>query len=150
MTDKPNDLPPLDMPPTGQSLPIMMMRAREKLMLPVRDMLQATGLTEQQWRILRVLEEFGPQDATQLAERSCLLMPSQTRIVQTLATKGLATRETNPGDRRRQTVSITPKGRDILAKNAARTREISDEILRKLGKEKMRQLLEMLDDIARM
>ena len=33
-------------------------------MAPIRDMLRASGLTEQQWRVLRILSEFGPQDLT--------------------------------------------------------------------------------------
>ena len=28
-------------------------------MTPIRDMLSETGITEQQWRVLRVLSEFG-------------------------------------------------------------------------------------------
>lgn len=150
MTEKPADLPPVDLPPTTASLPIAMIRAREKLMLPIREMLQASGLTEQQWRILRVLEEYGAQDATQLAERSSLLMPSQTRIVQNLSEKGLVTRETNPADRRRQVVTITPKGRQILVDNAAEARAIAAQVREALGEDKVRQLLALLDEIVRM
>jgi len=127
-----------------------MIRAREKLMMPIREMLQASGLTEQQWRILRVLEEYGPQDATQLAERSSLLMPSQTRIVQNLSEKGLVTRETNPTDRRRQVVTITPKGRQILVDNAPEARAIAAQVREALGDDKVRQLLALLDEIVRM
>ena len=79
------------LPSTKRSIPIALIRAREKVMTPIREMLADSGITEQQWRILRVLEEFGPQDASTLAERACLLLPSQTRIVQTLSGKG-------PGD----------------------------------------------------
>ena len=70
MTQDAADFPPVDLPPTDQSLPIALLRARERLMIPIREALQVTGLTEQQWRLLRVLEEFGPQDATKLAERA--------------------------------------------------------------------------------
>lgn len=150
MTEKAPDLPPVDLPPTHESLPIAMIRAREKLMGPIRDMLQSSGLTEQQWRILRVLEEFGPQDATQLAERSSLLMPSQTRIVQNLAEKGLVTRETNPRDRRRQVVTITPAGHRILLDYAAQARAIGNHAREALGEDKVRQLLALLDEIVRM
>lgn len=150
MTDKTPDLPPIDLPPTRASLPIALIRAREKLMVPIREMLQSSGLTEQQWRILRVLEEFGSQDATQLAERSSLLMPSQTRIVQNLVEKGLVTRQTNPEDRRRQVVTITSAGRQILLDNAEEARAIAGQVREALGDEKIRQLLDLLDDIVRM
>ena len=47
-------------------------------MAPIRKMLLAAGITEQQWRILRVLTETGPIDAGSLAKRACLLAPSLT------------------------------------------------------------------------
>ena len=73
------------------------------------EMLSNSGLTEQQWRILRVLEELGPLDSTKLSENASLLLPSQTRIVQTLVEKGLVTRQADPSDRRRQTVAFFEK-----------------------------------------
>ncbi|WP_323766102.1 homoprotocatechuate degradation operon regulator HpaR [Marinovum sp.] len=150
MTRDATDLPPVDLPPTDESLPIALMRARERLMIPIREALQATGLTEQQWRILRVLEEFGPQDATKLAERASLLMPSQTRIVQNLSEKGYVSRRTNPTDRRKQVVSITEAGHQVLVRNAPKAREISAEFAEALGEEKVRTLVAILDDIIRM
>ncbi|WP_283643992.1 homoprotocatechuate degradation operon regulator HpaR [Marinovum algicola] len=150
MTQDAADFPPVDLPPTDQSLPIALLRARERLMIPIREALQVTGLTEQQWRLLRVLEEFGPQDATKLAKRASLLMPSQTRIVQNLSEKGYVTRRTNPEDRRRQVVSITAAGHQVLVKNAPKAREISDEVAAALGEEKVKMLVSILDDIIHM
>lgn len=150
MTEDPADLPPVDLPPTEESLAIALMRARERLMVPIREALQATGLTEQQWRILRVLEEFGPQDATKLAERASLLMPSQTRIVQNLSEKGYVTRRTDPQDRRKQIVSITAAGHNVLVTNAPKARAIAAEITEALGAEKVKTLVSILDDIIHM
>ena len=42
-----------------RSLPIMLLRAREAVMKRFRPMLKAHGLSEQQWRVLRVLNETG-------------------------------------------------------------------------------------------
>ena len=42
---------------TDRSLPIALLRAREAVMEPVRDMLAASGLSEQKWRVLRVVDE---------------------------------------------------------------------------------------------
>jgi len=75
----------LQLPSTRRSLPIALMRSREKVMAPIRDMLRASGLTEQQWRVLRILSEFGPQDLTEIARQACLLMPSLSRIIRSLA-----------------------------------------------------------------
>ncbi|MBT7906778.1 MAG: MarR family transcriptional regulator, partial [Marinovum sp.] len=58
------------LPPNSRSLPIALIRAREGVMLPIRQMLSETGITEQQWRVLRVLAEYGVMDAKTLADRS--------------------------------------------------------------------------------
>ena len=96
--------------PTDRSLPIALLRAREKVMGPIRVMLLKAGVTEQQWRVLRVLDEAGQTDASEIAKRSCLLMPSLTRIIQTLCENGYVTRTRDTNDRRRQILDITKAG----------------------------------------
>lgn len=117
---------------------------------PIREMLVTSGITEQQWRILRVLEEFGPLDATKLAERACLLVPSQTRIVQTLVEKGYVTRTPDSLDRRRQTVAITPAGRDIIERNIDQAHVIAKKFETLLGKDRLQMLLETLAELDRL
>jgi len=78
---------PKPLPSTSRSLPIALIRAREGVMAPIRDMLSETGITEQQWRVLRVLAEYGQMDTKTLADRSSLLFPSLTRIAATLRFK---------------------------------------------------------------
>ncbi|WP_457772918.1 hypothetical protein [Phycobium rhodophyticola] len=57
------------LPETTRSLPIAMLRARETMMAPIRHMLQKAGVTEQQWRVLRVLAERGTTDPRTLRMR---------------------------------------------------------------------------------
>lgn len=134
-----------DLPPTTRSVPIALIRAREKVMGPIREMLADSNITEQQWRILRVLDEVGPLDASTLAEQACLLLPSQTRIVQTLSEKGLVTRQTDKKDRRKQTVSITPAGRKIIEDNREEARRIAAHIETVVGEETLQDLLVILE-----
>ena len=136
-----------DLPKTRRSLPIALIRARERVMGPIRAMLADANITEQQWRVLRVLDERGPLDASQLAEHSSLLLSSLTRIVQTLVDKGLVTRVTNAQDRRRQTVTITPAGRQIILDNLDEAAAIAARIEAHLGREKLDQLLDILSEL---
>ncbi|WP_297835635.1 homoprotocatechuate degradation operon regulator HpaR [uncultured Roseibium sp.] len=138
------------LPSTRRSIPIALIRAREKVMGPIREMLSDCGITEQQWRILRVLEEFGPQDASTLADRACLLLPSQTRIVQTLLEKGLVTRQADEKDRRKQTVAITPAGQAIIEEKLDDAKAIAARIEEVIGKEKLAQLLDILEDFQKL
>ena len=116
---------PSKLPSTSRSLPIALIRAREGVMAPIRDMLSETGITEQQWRVLRVLSEYGMLDTTTLADRSSLLFPSLTRIAATMRDKGLITQTRDDVDRRRQLIEITAEGaenhrRPYLANRADR------------------------------
>jgi homoprotocatechuate degradation regulator HpaR len=132
------------LPSTKRSLPIALIRAREGVMAPIRDMLAETGITEQQWRVLRVLAEFGPLDTSTLADRASLLFPSLTRIAQTMRTKGLITQTRDENDRRRQMIAITPAGQKIIDDNAEESNRIVSNFRSTLGEENYEQLLDLL------
>lgn len=132
------------LPATDRSLPIALIRAREKVMAPIRDMLSETGITEQQWRVLRVLAEGGTLDASEVAERACLLLPSLTRIVRTLSDRGFVTRTQDKGDRRRQMLAITPVGQKVIDDNHAEALRIAERIRNSLGHANHEQLLDLL------
>ena len=57
-------------PATSRSLPIALLRAREAVMGNFRPMLADFDVTEQQWRVMRVLSEAGRLDASDLAARA--------------------------------------------------------------------------------
>ena len=132
------------LPSTSRSLPISLIRAREGVMAPIRDMLAETGITEQQWRVLRVLAEHGAMDASSLADRASLLFPSLTRIATTMRKKGLLTQVRDEKDRRRQMIEITAEGQKIIDDNSARAAEIVVGFKAKLGAAQYEQLLDLL------
>jgi homoprotocatechuate degradation regulator HpaR len=123
------------------------MRSREKVMAPIRDMLRASGLTEQQWRVLRILSEFGPQDLTQIAQQACLLMPSLSRIIRNLAQNGLVIRASDAKDRRRQTVVISPAGQQLIDDNLLQATQIAANYQDQLGAERYELLLDLLTEL---
>ncbi|WP_300069570.1 homoprotocatechuate degradation operon regulator HpaR [uncultured Ruegeria sp.] len=132
------------LPPTKRSLPIALIRAREGVMAPIREMLAEMGITEQQWRVLRVLTEYGRLDAKTLADRSSLLFPSLTRIAATLRDKGLITQTRDDADRRRQFIEITPEGQKIIDDRATQAAQIVDGFKSALGAENYETLLDLL------
>ena len=134
----------MGLPPTMRSLPIALIRSREKVMGPIRDMLKASGITEQQWRVLRVLSETGPQDLTQISDNASLLLPSLSRIIRKLLNGGLVVSSINSRDRRRQTVVITPEGQKIIDDNLPQATKIAEELQHHLGTERYEQLLDLL------
>jgi homoprotocatechuate degradation regulator HpaR len=95
---------------TRRSLPIALLRARETVMGPIREMLSQSDINEQKWRVLRVLDERGPCELTQVAKDACLLLPSLTRIIRAMEEEGLASRSTDEVDRRKTIATITDAG----------------------------------------
>ncbi|WP_106606978.1 homoprotocatechuate degradation operon regulator HpaR [Shimia abyssi] len=134
-------------PATSQSLPIALLRAREKVMGPIRSMLANAGVTEQQWRVLRVLMEEGPLDPTTIAERAVLLLPSLTRILQKLEEKGLVTRSKDDADRRRQVITVTQAGHALIAENISESQRHAQQLRDELGEDRFNTLLRLLGEL---
>jgi homoprotocatechuate degradation regulator HpaR len=134
---------------TGRSLPILLLRAREAVMARYRPILAAHGVTEQQWRVIRVLGEAGPLDAAELSERCCILTQSLTRILRTMQTRGLVTRGRDADDGRRRPVRLTPRARAMLRAITPQTLEIYRVLEERYGARRLDRLLDMLDALAR-
>lgn len=131
-----------------RSLPMALLRAREAVMKKFSPALKEHDLSPQQWRVIRVLVEEDKLDATEIAERCALLMPSLSRILQNLHRRGLVTRRTASDDQRRAIVSITPAGRKLFKTlspiNEARYAYITE----KFGYGKLELLYELLHELA--
>ncbi len=135
---------------TGRSLPIALLRAREVVTGPIREMLAKSPVNEQKWRVLRVLEEGGPQDQNTIARSACLLLPSLTRILRAMEADALVSREEDPQDRRRSIVRIEPKGRQVLADYGRLAEDLVDTLRREYGEEKYAQLIDLLEDLQKL
>lgn len=135
------------MPKTSRSLPIALLRARERVMGPIRAMLLDAGITEQQWRVLRVLEESGPLEPTRIADRACLLLPSLTRILQKLEEKQLIRRRRDTFDRRKQVVSITSSGRRVIDDNRETSTALMQQVRDQMGVQRFEALLDLLNEL---
>ena len=131
---------------TRRSLPIALLRTREIVMQQFRPHLAQLGITEQQWRVLRVLGEDGPSEAGQVAERSCILPPSLSRIIKTLEQQKLLKSASDKTDGRRSIISLTDKGKKRLASGAPGSNQIYQSIEQRLGKAKLELLLDLLDE----
>ena len=112
-----------------------------------RPMLRRHGLTEQQWRVVRVLADCENIDASQLARRSFLLAPSLTRILQYLEGERLVRRSSDPKDQRRSVFMLTAKGRRVFARIAPDSEALYGDIEACFGAEKLELLYELLAEL---
>lgn len=110
--------------PYPDSLAGTLLAAREAVMAPIRPMLRDAGVTEQQWRVLRVLNDAGELDPTRLSQLALLHAPSVTRILRELLERGLVTRQTDTADARRSLVTITGEGHVLVEHTARHTKQM--------------------------
>lgn len=113
-----------------------------------RPLVASAGLTDQQWRVLRILNESGPLDPTQIAENACILMPSLSRMLKSLEEAGHIERQDHPADKRSTIISISAQAKKMLRRLAPRSNEIYEELEEAYGRKKMQQLLDLLEDLA--
>ncbi|MGE0484433.1 MAG: MarR family winged helix-turn-helix transcriptional regulator [Gammaproteobacteria bacterium] len=97
----------------SQSLPMRLYRALNQVMPPFRAIFTAHGLTEAQWRVLRVLWERDAIGFGELAALTLLPAPSLVGIVDRMAARGWVTRERSAADRRQVIVGVTADGRAL-------------------------------------
>lgn len=133
---------------TARTLPIALLRARERVMGPIREILNESGISEQKYRVIRVLDEAGPMEQTALANASCLLLPSLTRMLRAMEEEGLLTRANDPNDGRKSIVTVTDAGRQILQDHADDAAALFADLDERFGKERMEKLLDMLEDLV--
>ncbi len=149
--DPPIPAPDIAAPPPATvrpSLTMALLQAREAAMLFFRPSLNRHGLTEQQWRIIRVLRRYGELESHQLAELVCILKPSMTGVLQRMERDGLVQRRKPRHDQRRVYVSLSPAGQACFS---GMVDEVEDDYRRleeKFGKEKVQALLALLDELS--
>ncbi|MGJ8529592.1 homoprotocatechuate degradation operon regulator HpaR [Maritalea sp.] len=132
---------------TSRTLPIALLRARETVMSPIREILQEINLTEQKWRILRTLDELGEVEQSTISKEACLLLPSLTRTLRAMEAEKLIARRQDADDKRRTLVEISDKGRLLLANNISQATEVYAAIEDQLGRQKVTQLLDLLEEL---
>ena len=139
-------------PPTfaHRNLPLLLLKAREAVMQHRRPTLRGYGLSDQQWRVLRVLAEPGRADGLdtgRLAREAHLLGPSLTGMLARMEAAGLLQRTRSSEDARRSVVRATAEG---LALAAALSTAIEAQYLEledHLGQRKLAQLYQLLDEL---
>jgi homoprotocatechuate degradation regulator HpaR len=130
-----------------RNLPRLLLQARESVMAHTRPSLREHGLSDQQWRVLRVLGEHGTVETGRVAREAYILGPSLTGVLARMERDGLIRRQRDPADQRRTVVEATSKGLQLVEK-LSRTVEAHYEWMEKsLGKQKLAELYVLLDQV---
>jgi len=114
-----------------------------------RPSLNEHGLTEQQWRVIRILHQHGEVELYKLSELACILKPSMTGVLNRLIRDGYAIKRKSHEDQRRIHISLTKQGKkafDSMKEDMENNyRRIQDQF----GAEKMEELLRLLNELKK-
>ncbi|WP_066256180.1 homoprotocatechuate degradation operon regulator HpaR [Hydrogenophaga flava] len=134
-----------------RNLPRLLLEAREAVMQHTRPSLREHGLSDQQWRVLRVLGEHARDPAGvetgRVARDALLLGPSLTGVLNRMERDGLITRNRCPQDARRTVVRATPAGLKLVRKLSQTIESHYQWMEAQLGSDRLAQLYDLLDNV---
>jgi homoprotocatechuate degradation regulator HpaR len=138
-----------------RNLPRLLLQAREAVMAHTRPSLRQQALSDQQWRVLRVLGEDHSQgghgvETGRVAREAYLLGPSLTGVLARMERDGLITRERDPQDQRRSVVRPTAQGLGLVDTLSQTIEAHYVWLEQSLGKTKLDQLYGLLDELIQL
>jgi len=113
------------------------------------DALGRLDVTPTQFKVVMCLGTAGPVGQRELAELVGIDPRNCGPVVDALEKRGLLTRATDEGDRRRRVLALTRKGRRLAEKLEAANVEVEEELRDLLGAAEHERLREVLLRIPR-
>lgn len=130
-----------------RNLPLLMLQAREAIISRFRPLLNAAGITEQQWRVIRALLEKGPLEPREIGTICQISSPSLAGILARMDEMALIQRERFSHDQRRVKVSVADKGMNLAAQLSPQIEAVYHDLETQLGQGFVDQLYASLDDL---
>jgi homoprotocatechuate degradation regulator HpaR len=130
-----------------RNLPLIMLQAREHVIAHFRPILNAHGITEQQWRIVRLMLDTGPLEPHEIGELCRLSSPSLAGVLSRMENMGFVQRKRLANDQRRVLVSLTARSRALASRMAPQIEAAYARIEDLLGKEFAEDFYRVLDDL---
>jgi DNA-binding MarR family transcriptional regulator len=125
------------------------MLTAERLRRQVSETVEPSGITHQQYNVLRILRGSHPGNlpTLEIATRMIESTPGITRLLDRLESKGLVRRDRCKSDRRQVLCSITARGLELLAVLDEPMRAALVGAFRELGENDVRRLSKLLDRV---
>ena len=131
-----------------RNLPLLLLQARERVIARFRPLLNANGVTEQQWRVLRALIETGPLEPRDIVALCGISGPSLAGVLARMEEVGLVRRVRLDHDQRRVEVSLTAKSRALAAAMAPQVEAAYAELEAMVGAELVGEAYRVLDRLV--
>jgi len=126
-----------------------MLIARESVTSYFRPIFNAFGITEQQWRIIRLLyEENGELMISQVAERTFIVGPSLSGVLRRMIDAKLLVKRGDADDNRRFYVSLTKQARSKFEAMVPHVEQAYADLERSAGKADIDAVFKLLDRVV--
>jgi DNA-binding MarR family transcriptional regulator len=134
-------------PSPTQATAVSLLRTADFVRRAVGAVVEARGITVQQFNVLRILRGAGAEGlpTLEIAQRMIEQTPGITRLIDRLETKALVDRERCPTDRRQVFCRITKEGLRLLARLDEPVHQAEEVALAALSPRQLAQLLSLLD-----
>jgi homoprotocatechuate degradation regulator HpaR len=130
-----------------RNLPLLLLQAREHVISRFRPILNAHGITEQQWRVVRALLDTGPLEPREIGELCRISSPSLAGVLSRMAEIGYITRKRLDHDQRRVRVSLTARSRALCARMAPQIEATYRDIEAIVGADFSLRFYQALDEL---
>jgi homoprotocatechuate degradation regulator HpaR len=132
-----------------RNLAMLLLQARESVMGMFRPVLKQFSLTEQQWRIIRALNDHPHQEmeAGQIAKVCCILSPSLTGVLERMERDTLIRRSRDAADQRKVIVGLTPQSRALVKRMSPLVDEQYRLLEERIGVQTLDQAYRLLDKL---
>jgi len=130
-----------------RSLPMMLYKTLDVVMPQFRAIYSEYGITEQQWRVLRVLWEHESMPLLELADITLISAPSLVGIIDRLGNVEMVKRVRSELDRRVVFIEITAKGKALKEKVSPRVDAIYARLEDSIDAEVWASMLEGMNKI---
>jgi DNA-binding MarR family transcriptional regulator len=146
----PPQVPPSDAAPGAASgfladyLPFLLALASAAASDGFHAFVRSRGLRVPEWRVLACLHDCDGTMITRLAAQALMEQSAMTRVIERMEERGLVARRSDPRDRRRARVHLTPEGRVLAGDLVARAQADDAELMAMLPPEQRDTLKPLL------
>ena len=138
----------MSIPQFSHSLPMLLYAALDAVMPRFRLIFKEFGLTEQQWRILRVLWDIEEIGQSELAALTLISAPSLVGILDRLHSMELIERRRSALDRRVVYIATSQQGRELRDQIMPAVQQSYFELRESIDDDVWRNLVDGLDVVV--
>lgn len=125
----------------------LLFHARNRIRFAMDDRFRPMGITDATWRTLYFLRQDDGVSQKHLAKTMAIEGPSLVRLLDSLASKGLIERRSDPNDRRINNIYLTEKAGGLLVELDQVSQQVRSELLADIPQQELKTCIRVLTQV---